>query len=112
MLSLFSTTTNMMKPFTYTLSQEDQNKLTFFGKQMYAIKDPQNGVSVVYPYSGNKVFLNNFSSFHPQQWGFVVNNQTAVSENFTTKKETAKSYFEKLYTSYLPKWNNFKNVND
>lgn len=112
MLSLFSTTTNMMKPFNYTLSEKDQNKLTFFGKQMYAIKDPQNGVSVVYPYSDNKVFLNNFSSFHPQQWGFVVNNQTAVSENFTTKKETAKSYFEKLYTSYLPKWNNFKNVND
>ena len=107
MLQDFSVNTNMMKPFNYEISAENQAKLTYFGKEMYAIKDPNNNVDVVYPYSGNAVFLNNFAEFHPYNWAFTIPEGNSVAAIFADTSLTAKEYFEKLYPAYKTKWTTY-----
>lgn len=107
MLQDFSVKTNMMKPYNYEISAENQAKLTYFGKEMYAIKDPNNNVDVVYPYSGNAVFLNNFAEFHPYNWAFTIPEGNSVAAIFADTSLTAKEYFEKLYPAYKTKWTTY-----
>ena len=104
MLQVFSVNTNIMKPYDYEISKENQAKLTYFGKEMYAIKNSEN-IDVVYPYSNNEVFLNNFAEFHPYSWAYTITEGNSVASIYKDYPSmTAETYFSKLYTSYAPKW--------
>lgn len=107
MLQDFSIKTNMMKPYNYEITPENQKKLTYFGKEMYAIKDPDSNTDVVYPYSSNPVFLNNFSEFHPYYWSFTIDEGNSIASIFADTSLTAEQYFNKLYTAYTPKWTKY-----
>lgn len=105
----FTLSTSVTKPFAYEMTGEQLSKLTNFGREMYRLKSDEN-VGIVYPYSDNSVFLNNFSSFHPSEWGWVTGDGSVPAVVFKDNKNvTAKSYFDKLYTSYEPKWQIYKN---
>lgn len=107
MLQNFSVYTNIMKPYNYEISKENQAKLTYFGREMYDIKNNDN-VDVVYPYSNNEVFLNNFAEFHPYNWAFTIPEGNSVAAVYKDNKTmTAESYFSKLYTAYKPKWSTY-----
>lgn len=107
MLQNFSVYTNIMKPYNYEISKENQAKLTYFGREMYDIKNNDN-VDVVYPYSNNEVFLNNFAEFHPYNWAFTIPEGNSVAAVYKDNKTmTAESYFSKLYAAYKPKWSTY-----
>lgn len=59
-LSEFTITTNTVKALQYDISQEDYNKLTYFGKSVY---DLHKNSDIVYPYSKENIYLNNQSLF-------------------------------------------------
>lgn len=106
MLSKFTVDTSMTKPYNYSIDAETQKQLTFYGKEMYQLKDPE-ATDIVYPYSDNKLFLNNFAQFHPYYWGFLLPEGDTPAAVMADKGMTAKTYFEKLYPAYTDKWQTY-----
>lgn len=59
-LNHFTVITNTVKALNYELTEENYNKLTYFGKSVY---DLHNSSDIVYPYSTEPIYLNNQSLF-------------------------------------------------
>lgn len=58
-LSEFTVYTNTVKALDFDLSNDDYNKLTYFGKSVY---DLHNNSNIVYPYSNEPIYLDNQST--------------------------------------------------
>ena len=58
-LSEFTVSTNTVKALNFDLSDDDYNKLTYFGKSVY---DLHNTSEIVYPYSNEAIYLDNQST--------------------------------------------------
>lgn len=56
----FTSVTNTVKALDYTMSKEEKEKLTPFGKSLMELKEKSD---VVYPYSTNSVYANNQAFF-------------------------------------------------
>lgn len=112
MLSEFTKITSMTKPYFYELGEEDEAELTFYGEQIYSLKDPDGNTDIVYPYSDNPLFLNNFASFHPYEWGFSIPEGRATAQVMNDTGMTAREYFLKLYPAYEQKWQTYLSTID
>lgn len=99
----FTIDTGMTKPFNYELTDTQESQLTYFGKEMYALKSPERDTDIVYPYSDNQIFLDNFSQFHPYYWGFVIDGSYTPAESFRSGM-SAEEYFRRMYTYQQPRW--------
>ena len=100
-LSTFTSSTSMTRAFNYTLTSEDLANTSYFAKQLI---DMKNTYDVVYPVSSVTQAINKKSDFNMEKypWSITAN----VSSPFTqmnSNKETAISYFEKMYT-YAKGW--------
>ena len=56
----FTTVTNTLKAFDYTIEGEDYDALTPFGQSLVRLKDASD---VVYPFSTNQTYIQNQSFF-------------------------------------------------
>lgn len=59
-LSEFTKISNMVRPYEYTLTEEDELETAYYGKQLMQI---HNSSRVVNPWSTNRVVLNNLAAF-------------------------------------------------
>ncbi len=72
----FTTETNTLKALTYTLSTEEQNKLTPFGRSLYKACLNEKS-STIYPYSSSSKYLNNVSRYNKEYYNVSVTQSVA-----------------------------------
>lgn len=60
----FSVQTGTMKPFNYTVSEENKAKMSYFGRSVVETRENKN-IDTVYAYGNSSKFLNNFATFYP-----------------------------------------------
>ena len=94
-LAVWTEKTETTRPFTYTV---DSSKLSHFGNMMMEI---HNNSNVVFPYSTERVYLQNSSIFTLDSWAFTSSN--GYSHPFTIFRDrtnvTVKDYFNGMYST-------------
>lgn len=86
----FTTETNTLKALTYTLSDEEQSKLTPFGLSLYKACLSEKA-STIYPYSSSAKYLNNVSRFNKEYYN-VSATQSVVSLLRKTYEKNGKAF--------------------
>ena len=95
--------TNTVKALDYTMSKEEKEKLTPFGKSLMELKEKSD---VVYPYSTNSVYANNQAFFgtHESFRSTVSTNYQWPAEALHENGITAAQYFAGMETYYRNNW--------
>ena len=108
-LSTFNTVTSMPRPYTYTITEEDMNNISYFGLSTYNyVKNAQ----VVYPRNDeNAFYLNNeiyFSAGNDWGWTTIINGQKREGSSligyFRTNTFTAEEWFTGLEVYHRGRW--------
>ncbi len=99
----FTSVTNTVKALDYTMSKEEKEKLTPFGKSLMELKEKSD---VVYPYSTNAVYANNQAFFgtHESFRSTVSTNYQWPAEALHENGITAAQYFAGMETYYRNNW--------
>ena len=99
----FTSVTNTVKALDYTMSKEEKEKLTPFGKSLMELKEKSD---VVYPYSTNSVYANNQAFFgtHESFRSTVSTNYQWPAEALHENGITAEQYFAGMETYYRNNW--------
>ena len=109
-MSKFSAKTSIPRSLNYTVSAEDRETATNFGKSLI---DMRATAKVVYPYSSAKLVLQNPSSFEEVEWFSTTKIDKDVYiaplKLFQAGTVTAKQYFDGLYSYQAGKWSTLKN---
>lgn len=113
-LTTFNTITGLTRAFDYELSDEQYNKLSTFGKQVYDLKHDEN-VEIIHAVSTNPTYIKNSSAFVEDEWGFA----TVLSDNTEYKHPwrafinnpglTVEDYFAGLYRKFQSSWSRYLN---
>lgn len=108
-LSEYTVVTNSMKALNYTLSKEDEQKLSYYGNSMFDLKAASD---VVYPYSNNPMYLNFQSSFAKNlfvsQQSESATPQNRPIEALLKKSTSAETFFYGYRTYYNSIWNTYR----
>lgn len=114
MLSAFTRDTGTVKALNYTVSDEDLQSLSEYGKSVYKHKQTSQ---TIYPFAKNTIFLNNQSDFHGRNYyatDYTVGN--SGSYKYVTKMllddfiggnkvtPNVERYFSGMYTYYSGQW--------
>lgn len=103
----FSVATSALKPMKYQVSSEKTANMTYFGKDILAMRSNQN-IDVVYTFSGHTVYLNHFSYFHP---GNAWKNNSYSDDPFVVFKNnssiTVKNYYDAIIAYSQNQWQKF-----
>ncbi len=101
----FTTVTNTVKALDYSMTDDDMQKLTTFGKSLVQLKAASK---IVYPFSENPTYVNNQSFFmtHEQFRTKIGSSTYQFSPTvFHEKKNiTAEMYFNGMETYYRNNW--------
>lgn len=114
-LGYFNAQTGVTRPYTYTMTQEQEDCLSYLGKSLRAIS-ANDDVVKVYRTSADRMHLEKESFFN--EWGFVstigakVYNDPFLAFNDSANKDlTARVYFDGLANTYTQdKW--IKNLSE
>ena len=102
-LAEFTVITNTPKALEYELEDADKEKMSYFGRSIWDIKENS---SFVYPYSTNSVYLNhqssfNFSdSFESKIGSTVYDNAGSILRPTVSNHKTAKEFFEGISANF------------
>lgn len=107
-LQVFTKYTGVIKPYKYSLTQEQYDSLTHFSKTLYQIYKNEN-TDIVYDLSLSLKRINN-SNYFGNYWLWYANVSGSTYENpFTAFANdtslTAKAYFDGLYNYHKNNWN-------
>ncbi len=114
-MNIFCQYTNMMRPFSYTLTEETLNNMSTYGKEMYRIHQEAEATqkgTAQYPiyiqdcYPISDAAIKNTALLNPKLWGWTnnagqVNPMIVFKENATM---TAAEYFKSMYDNYVGSW--------
>lgn len=114
MLSAFTRDTGTVRALNYTVSAEDLQKLSFYGKSVYSHKQSSE---TIYPLSNNAIFRNNQADFMGRTY-YATDYKVGSngSYNYVSRmllddyiggnqvKADVASYFSGMYTYYKNKW--------
>lgn len=111
-LQVFTKHTGVMKPFQYTLTEEQYNSITYFSKTLYQLYRDEN-TKIVYDLNLSQKRVNN-STYFGNYWSWYANVAGSTYEHpFTAFANdtslTAKAYFDGLYTYHKNNWNTLAN---
>ncbi len=109
-LSAFTAELSLTRSVSYDLTAEDQEKSTFYGRNLIALKNDSN---IFNPVSSNEKVIRNASSFNLESyaWTSTINGKTysnpyTVFSDSSTSGTTAEQYFEGLSTyNGVDRWN-------
>lgn len=105
----YSKITNTLKALNYTLDSSDLEEMTEFGRSVYELHHSER-TDIVYPYSDNNLFLNNYSNFTEEKvWSSYINNATE-NQPVTAMREkgiSAQNYFEGIKKNFERSWSGF-----
>ena len=108
-MSKFSAKTSISRSLNYKVSEADQEKATYFGKSMIAMREQSK---VVYPYSSLDMVINNSAAFTEAVWFLNASIDGKTHNNpFNAFKDglaTAEEYFNGLYSYQKEMWSNLK----
>ncbi len=102
-LKQFTIDTNTPKALNYTMSEEELEKLSPFGR---SVVDYRQRADVLYPLSNETKFLNNQAIFSAGE-GFKSRldvDQTNPPMTFHESSATAKAYFDGMYVYWQDRW--------
>ena len=89
------------------MTEENLDKLTYFGKSVYEL---HNSSDIVYPYSPEKVYLDNQSrlSVHNSYYSIVNGGEKARPITYMRENVNngAEEYFNGMYVYQLRNWEN------
>ena len=106
-LNEFTVYTNTVKALKYTMTEENLDKLTYFGKSVYEL---HNSSDIFYPYSPEKVYLDNQSrlSVHNSYYSIVNGGEKARPITYMRENVNngAEEYFNGMYVYQLRNWEN------
>lgn len=106
-LQIFTVNTGVIKPYTYTLTDEQYASLTHFSKTLYQIYKSEN-TKIVYDLSlsmkriNNSTYFGNYWTWYSNVSGSTYENPFSAFANNTSL--TAKAYFDGLYTYHRNNW--------
>ncbi len=114
-LNVFSEYTSMMRPFSYTLTEETLSKMSTYGKEMYRIHQEAEATlngTAQYPvyiqdcYPNTAASIRNSSLLNPKTWGWSnaagnVNPMVTFKENANM---TPAEYFNSMFENYVGAW--------
>ena len=101
-LAQFTQITSCTKALNYTLTNEQYNALSYFGKSFY---DSYKAADIVFPYDNNLIFANNQNTFR-ELWDGECSplyKSSAYAGTWTMALEANKSlkeYFNGMYTNF------------
>ena len=108
-LAEYTVVTNSMKALNYTLSEKDEQKLSYYGKSTFDLKAASD---IVYPYSNNPMYLNFQSSFAKNlfvsQQSESATPQNRPIEALLEKSTSAETFFYGYRTYYKSIWNTYR----
>lgn len=117
MLSAYTRDTGTVKALNYTVSDEDLQSLSEYGKSVYKHKQTSE---TIYPFANNRIFLNNQADFHGRNYyatDYTVGN--SGSYKYVTKMllddyiggnkvmPNVEKYFSGMYTYYTNQWSSY-----
>ena len=94
----FTTTTNTLKSFEYTLDDDAKEEMTGFGRSLVDLREDAN---VVYPFSENEVFLANQQYFAAQ---YFYGNEFASNKLYGNEMISVEDYFENIEAYWDGEW--------
>ncbi len=105
-LSHFTGETNMTRPLTYTVLEEDSARMTTYGKSILTLKE--NG-DIVYPYTNRAEILNNPLLFNSFAWAWLTSVDGLEYRNpwlyfMDVKGANAVDYFNGQRTYFESRW--------
>ncbi len=104
-LNAFTVCTNSPKALNYKMTDENYQKLTYFGKSIYDLHQTSD---IVYPYSSEKVYLDNQSMFFVMQtFGSTVDGQDElrpITYLRSRQSNNSEDYFNGMLTYNLNRW--------
>ena len=97
-LQEFTTTTNAIKSFKYTMSEENKEKMSKFGKDFW---DYFQNADVVFPYSHEKQYMNTIGTqLSGRRYAYSTNITFCQNEFTADPSLTAGKYIAKMYKYY------------
>lgn len=105
-LAKFTETTYVTRCLNYTLSDEQLNKLSIYGKSLYNLKHDSK-TEIIYPFSKNNIYANHQELFEPGAYfRSKVNGRTYnyPAEPFRQNICDAKTLFQESYAYYKNQW--------
>ncbi len=103
----YTITTNTPKALNYTMTENDLNQMTYYGRSLYERKANSD---IIYPCANNSFFANNQKKFHPNfQYETTINGKTNqwVVTGLTDEGYSAEDYFSGMYTYYKNEWSHY-----
>ena len=100
----FTQITDTPKALNYTMTEEQMNKMSPYGKSVITLK--QNS-DIVYPYASTSLYKNNQSQFwtHNLYYSHFSGGENQwCAEAFHEKNVSAEDYFNGLKTYYVAQW--------
>ena len=103
-LTEFTKITNTLKAFNYTLQPEDIQELTYFGQQVWNLKENSN---IIYKYSSTPKYYKNqtFFNLDTSIWNMGTQN---IPVDGLLKGTSAAEYFNGIYNTRQKAWGNLK----
>lgn len=100
----FTKVTSTPKAYTYDLSDQEMESVTYLGRQVMELKKSAN---VIYKFSSTPLYYNNQSFFtaHTSKWNIGSQN---IPANGLREGTSAEEYFGKLYTTRKTAWGTLK----
>lgn len=101
-LSKFTQRTSITRPYTYTITEEEKEAMSYFGQTLMEMKTASD---IVYPYSNHPFYVANSSSFLLGVWGWRsrLDGTSAINPfNYfrANPKTTVRAYFEGLHAAH------------
>ncbi len=99
-LSEFTVITNTPKSLNYTVSEEDQEKMSYFGRNLLRVKETAD---IVYPYSTNEMYMTYQTNFEfTQSFEASINGRTYnnVGKAMHDNNITAEEFFYGIQNLY------------
>lgn len=113
-LSTFNAVTSMPRPFSYTITESDMQKISYFGLNMY---NHLKKAKIIFPRNSQDSFwLNNETYFSAGgSWGWVTKidgqkrEPSSIIGYFRNKTYTPEDWFNGLYSFHSDNWSNLVN---
>ena len=98
----FSVDTGTLKPYKYTLTEEQKSKMSYFGRDIVSVRENPD-IDTVYTYAPNNTYLNNGWTFWPG-YMFATHDPLADMHSGAEGASTVAEYFTLMTTSRGQEW--------
>ena len=98
----FSVDTGTLKPYKYTLTEEQKSKMSYFGRDIVSVRENPD-IDTVYTYAPNNTYLNNGWTFWPG-YMFATHDPIADMHSGAEGASTVAEYFTLMTTSRGQEW--------